>query len=309
MRYHSAKFPSINDVVFVKVTSISDNNTVYVELLEYDLLQGMILPTEINKKSINPNKIFVIETKVYPVVVMNVDIIKKHIDLSYKRIPENLKLSLDTKYMYYKKLSNMVQDIYDLYKKYISNKSVDLDLDLDNEIILKNVMWPIFNKISKNEITAENLYNNLLEDPSSIFKLDDYIVVKLDDNDQLPAEFIDNVLTNMATRIKTNDVTVSAEINLTVTTGNAISLIKQILNECLTLGNKLTSAEVIDKVMIEYVSSPKYRLVATDKSYDAAKELINKCIENIKKNPIKKNFYFDEKITIVKNKKYQLVPL
>lgn len=48
-RYYQHKFPNVNDIIVVEVTSVEDLAT-YVTILEYDNIQGMITPNEMTKK-------------------------------------------------------------------------------------------------------------------------------------------------------------------------------------------------------------------------------------------------------------------
>jgi translation initiation factor 2 alpha subunit (eIF-2alpha) len=286
MRFYTAKFPAQNDIVFVKIKNISHDKSVYVELLEYDNISGLILPTEIHKKNINVHKIFNVGNKVYPAVVMNVDIAKNHVDLSYKRVPEASKEALETTYVYYQRISTMVNDIYILYKKYYNDNETD-------ELISENILWQLFTDLKQSQETAEQYYNNLLINPSNIFKFNELCENKLDE------KFIDFAFDNIKQRIKSSDVIIFSEIKLIVIDNNPIQKLKDILTNCL----------LSDKVSVEYVASPKYKIIIVESTYDRAKVLLDQVLENIKNNPIKKQLDYYGDIKIQKNKTYQLAIL
>jgi translation initiation factor 2 subunit 1 len=50
-RFYEQKFPEVDDVVMVKVTSIAEMGA-YVRLLEYDGIEGMILLSELSRRRI-----------------------------------------------------------------------------------------------------------------------------------------------------------------------------------------------------------------------------------------------------------------
>ena len=71
-RFYEQKYPEINDVVMVNVRSIADMG-VYVHLLEYNNIEGMILLSESLFRRINRiNKLFRVG-RTEPVVVIRVD--------------------------------------------------------------------------------------------------------------------------------------------------------------------------------------------------------------------------------------------
>ena len=71
-RYYPNKYPQVDEVVMVVVKSIAELGA-YVELLEYNNIQGMILLSELSRRRIRSmNKLIRIDS-VEPVVVIRVD--------------------------------------------------------------------------------------------------------------------------------------------------------------------------------------------------------------------------------------------
>lgn len=90
-RYYGNKFPEVEDVVMVNVRSIAEMGA-YVNLLEYNNIEGMILLSELSRRRIRSvNKLIRIGRNEC-VVVIRVDKEKGYIDLSKRRVsPEEVK--------------------------------------------------------------------------------------------------------------------------------------------------------------------------------------------------------------------------
>lgn len=279
MRFHRAEYPSINDIVFVSVQNITNDgngeSNIYVELVEYDLIKGLILPTEISKKKTNVSKLFTIG-KIYPAVVMNVDTNKKQIDLSYKNVPDSIKPKLDNMIAFYKKIHHLVTELDKSIKASDDNTVNSCDT-------ATNIMYPLFEKITKQneQLTAEQLYTTMLENPEQVFR----------ELENIPYDFI---ISELNKRIKTSDVAVFTDFKLQITSGNAITTLKSILTEC---SNS-------DKVKIEYIGSPNYRISVTADTMEDAQKLINETLANINTNELDRDFYCDNKLNILRDKKY-----
>ena len=71
-RYYAKKYPAVDDVVMVAVRSIIEVGA-YVHLLEYDNIQGMILLSEVSRRSIGSMNRLIKEGKPEPLVVIRVD--------------------------------------------------------------------------------------------------------------------------------------------------------------------------------------------------------------------------------------------
>jgi translation initiation factor 2 subunit 1 len=77
-RYYAQKYPVTDDVVMVNVRSITEMEA-YVDLLEYNNIQGRILLSDLSKQCIGSDKLICLgETE--PVVVIRVDKEKGNFD-------------------------------------------------------------------------------------------------------------------------------------------------------------------------------------------------------------------------------------
>lgn len=85
MRFYENELPDINDMVIVKVNSIEDMG-VYVSLLEYDNIEGMIQMSELSRKRIRSISNIIRVGTIEICVVLRVDKIKIQVDLSKKKV-------------------------------------------------------------------------------------------------------------------------------------------------------------------------------------------------------------------------------
>jgi len=104
---YEQRFPEIDEVVMVQVRERSDLVTLkfdvyakvksiaemgaYVELLEYDNVEGMILLSELTRRRIRSVSKLIKVGRIEPVMVLRVDKEKGYIDLSKRRVsPEDV---------------------------------------------------------------------------------------------------------------------------------------------------------------------------------------------------------------------------
>lgn len=302
--FYENKYPKVNDVVFVRPKTISDDRGMYVELVEYGNIPGLIISTEIARKNINPAKIFN-ATKVYPCVVLSIDEQKHYIDLSYKKITPDMKVKYEENYAITSKIFSLGKDACELYDKYkfgsdSETEKSEEDKTKTTELVLGNTVWKLFKNTSIREENMRNidnivlvhqkLYNNLLENTKILF---DY-------NTDIEQEFVTKFLSHVVTRIKSTDVTVTTEFTLFVLSDNAIEKLKNILTENING----------DVVKVEAVSSPKYKIVVTQPTVEKANEVTKNCMDIIRQNSSKYmgKLYWDNTILVQKDKTYAIIP-
>lgn len=84
-RMHERVYPVVNELVLVKVASISEIG-VYAKLVEYNNIEGLILLSELSRRRIRSIGKIISVGRVEVVVVVRVDSTKGYIDLSKKRV-------------------------------------------------------------------------------------------------------------------------------------------------------------------------------------------------------------------------------
>jgi translation initiation factor 2 subunit 1 len=89
-RYYPNQFPEVEQLVMVKVKGVEEMGA-YVQLLEYNKIEGMIMTTELSRRRIRSVSKIIRVNKVEVAMVLRVDDQKGYIDLSKKRVsPEEI---------------------------------------------------------------------------------------------------------------------------------------------------------------------------------------------------------------------------
>ena len=130
---YEAKFPEVDEVVMVQVKSIAEMGA-YVQLLEYDNIEGMILLSELTRRRIRSVSKLIKVGRVEPVMVLRVDKEKGYIDLSKRRVsPEDVQAA-EEKY----NKSKMVHSIL----RHVSETTPGQSL-LE---LYEHMAWPLYRK-------------------------------------------------------------------------------------------------------------------------------------------------------------------
>lgn len=156
---YNKQFPSVNDIVKAKIEQI---NTIGIEvtLPEYNNLNGYITYSEVSRKrNFNINKIFTVGHDIN-LVVINVDHIKKYIDLSKKSISDNESNLFTEKHKKYMTLYNMWKFIY---QKYYNVNGNDINIS-DLELFFKKTLWKL-STLKKDD--NEYIYNTCINSESN----------------------------------------------------------------------------------------------------------------------------------------------
>lgn len=84
-RFYEKKFPEIGEVVIVKITKCTEIG-VYVELIEYNNVEGLIMLGELSKKKIKSLGTYVKPNTIDAAIVIRVDEEKGYIDVSKRKV-------------------------------------------------------------------------------------------------------------------------------------------------------------------------------------------------------------------------------
>lgn len=84
-RFYEKRFPDIGEVVIVKITKCTEIG-VYVELVEYNNIEGLIMLGELSKKKIKSLGTYVKPNTIDAAIVIRVDEEKGYIDVSKRKI-------------------------------------------------------------------------------------------------------------------------------------------------------------------------------------------------------------------------------
>lgn len=267
-RFYKHKFPSVDDIVMIKVLKENDYGF-NVLLLEYDGIQGFINLSELyphgNKKK---KKKAIKENDVLPVVVLKVDEDKQYIDLSKKRLPkDNLDIFL-TNYKIGTNLNKMGKEMCVIYNKINNSQNKEF------EYIMENTIWRLFEEL--NEESSDKIYNKILENPKLLF------------NETFDIIFINNCVDNLNKRITKNNMILQVEIFLLVTSQDGIELIKELLGINLDETSEFTLTIIID-------SPPIYTIKLEGPEQQKGENLLLEILDIIKKKSENKEVDFSIK--------------
>jgi translation initiation factor 2 alpha subunit (eIF-2alpha) len=142
--------PPRDTYCFVKLSTkynIKPNDLgIYVDLIDYDMMEAYVPLSELTKWKVNIQKIFKYD-KIYPCIIHNIDTTNKFINLSYIKIKELERERLLEQFTYAQKLNEICK---------VLNEN-----DSQNNIVLEQYMF--------NDSSVENLYKNVLENPIKYF--------------------------------------------------------------------------------------------------------------------------------------------
>lgn len=132
-RFYENKYPGQEELVVVQVKSV-DNIGAYVQLLEYNNIEGMILLSELTRRRIRSVNKLIRVGQIQEVITIRVDEEKGYVDLSKRRVsPEDSKAAQD-KFNNSKAVHSLIRHVsdtcnvpmielyetfaWDLYKRY-----------------------------------------------------------------------------------------------------------------------------------------------------------------------------------------------
>jgi len=229
----------------VTLKSVSDCG-VYVTLIEYNDIEGYISQSEIHRKIVKPEKIFK-RDKIYACLVMSVDINKRYIDLSYRKIKSDDQTKYETNFTYIEQYYKVLKNAYELSK---SSPIMTFDELLDCT----------FRKLFNRKTLAENvntkeLYNKLLSDSK----------------DNVPTEFADIIVSKTVI----TPYVITQPFDLTIYNSHGVSILKNILT------NELFANLNVD---VTCDSSPSYKMVVNDNNLEDGKNKIQQSLQFIRNN-------------------------
>ncbi|KCV72060.1 hypothetical protein, variant [Fonticula alba] len=129
-RMYQNKYPAVDDLVMVNVRQIADMGA-YVELLEYDNREGMILLSELSRRRIRSVQKLVRVGRREVVVVLRVDQDKGYIDLSKRRVTPEDVVKCEERY-------NKSKEVHSILRHVAEKLQVNL------ESLYELIGWPLY---------------------------------------------------------------------------------------------------------------------------------------------------------------------
>jgi translation initiation factor 2 subunit 1 len=268
----STKFPSVDDVVMVVPTKITDLG-VYVSLPEYDGIEGLIILSEISKRRYRSINQEVKLGKSFPACVMSVDTSSDNITLSKKVVSDTDKHRCMETYRKNKTITDIMKQLV---------RKIELSDQINPKLSLRTV-FELFVWVLENDHTdvyeiiksATKQFDKIYELSTLIEKLN-----KVYSDAQIEQSVIDLYREILNAKFKDEIVNLQGVISLTCFESDGINSIKLAL---------ATGQNVNSELIIKLIAPPYYGIFLKCKDQVVGLEIITLAMEEIKTKMISLN--------------------
>jgi len=245
--YKKVGLPNIDELAICTITRVNPH-ACFVELDEYDKLEGMIHTSEMDRRWVRNMKVYLKIGRQLVCKVMDVNEENKHINLSIRRVGEGQRRFKLQRWKNEKKADDLLQyfakqnkiGIEDVYKKF------------GNDIIEKyDYIYPFFLEVAK-----------LGEDTLSEFKIE--------------SKLAHNLFALIQQRIKIPETEIRGTLKMYSNKGDGLLMIKRAVSDAENFAEKNDV-----KLIIDYLGTPRYKLrvICEDKKH--AEKITEEIIERI----------------------------
>jgi len=247
-RFYEDQFPQVEDVVIVEVKQIAEMGA-YVQLLEYNNIEGMILLSELSRRRIRSiNKLIKVGRNEI-VVVLRVDKEKGYIDLSKRRVsPEEVALH-EIKYSKAKAVHSIMRHCAET-------------LDTDLEPLYQSIGWPLAKKYGH----AYDAFAKAISDEEEVFS-----------GITMTEQVKEILMTQIKRRLSPQAVKVRADFEVTCFSYEGVDAIKA----ALIAGADAGSTDDV-KVHIRLIAPPVYVMMTSSMDKSQGMKALTKALEVIK---------------------------
>jgi len=249
MALRKPEWPDVGDLVIVTVLRITDYGA-YVKLDEYDK-EGLLHVSEISSSWVRNIRDFVREGQKVVLKVLRVDVEKRHVDLSLRRVTKREKRE---KILFWKKDRKA--------HSLLRNASEKLNIPLEE----------VYEKAG---VLIEKEFGGIYEGLEKIAKEGANVLLKLG----VPEDIAVTIEEIAKEKIRIPMVKIKGILELQCTKPNGASLIK----EALLSAQKIQDLQGT-KVRIYVVAPPKYRIEVSAEDYTKAESVLKKATETALKN-------------------------
>jgi len=240
MFYRKQGLPEEDSLVVCTVKKILPNS-VFVDLDEYNDVEGMIHISEISPGRIRNLRDFVKEEKKLVCKILKVDEIKNHVNLSLRRVNLAQKKQKDLEYKQEQKA-----------EKLLENLSKELKTDMND--IYDKIACKLLQKYA-------SLYEAFLDIVKTNKELKDI---------NIQEEYRLAFLNLIREKIKLPEVSISGTLVLTCSKPNGIEIIKNNIKKVIEMAKSKKY-----NVNIKYLSAPNYKIDVISNEYKTAEKIIN----------------------------------
>jgi translation initiation factor 2 subunit 1 len=249
------KYPDVDQVVMVQVKSIAEMGA-YVQLLEYENIEGMILLSELTRRRIRSVSKLIKVGRIEPAMVLRVDEDKGYIDLSKRRVsPEDVQ-SCETNFNKSKVVHSIIRHVSET-------------TGTSPESIYKTIGWPLYKKYGHAFDAFKLFVSNpgLLEEEIKNARATSEEVCDVVDSAVAHA-----LLKDIRRRMTPQPLKIRADVELTCFAYDGI----------LHIQNAMRAAELVStdqcKVKMSLVASPLYVLTSQTSDKDEGIAVIDRAV-------------------------------
>jgi len=250
---YANKFPEVDDLVMVNVRQIAEMGA-YVQLLEYDNIEGMILLSELSRRRIRSIQKLIRVGKNEVVVVLRVDKEKGYIDLSKRRVSATDIVKCEERY-------NKSKAVHSIMSTVAKKESKDL------EVLYEQLAWPLYAKYGH----AYDAFKAALNESEKVFE-----------GLEIAEGTREELLNNIKRRLTPQPIKIRADIEVTCFDYEGIDAIKTAFKEA----EAVSLPEV--PIRVKLVAPPLYVMITNALDKQLGIETMEKAIavleESIKRN-------------------------
>mmetsp|Transcript_17725 Transcript_17725/g.21509 ORF Transcript_17725/g.21509 Transcript_17725/m.21509 type:complete len:315 (+) Transcript_17725:124-1068(+) len=249
-RFYEQEYPEVDECVMVLVKNIADMGA-YVELVEYNNIEGMILLSELSRRRIRSINKLIRVGKMEVAMVMRVDKEKGYIDLSRRRVTPEDVVKCDERYSKGKAVNSIMRNIAET----TGQKLLTLN---------EKIAWPLGKKPFK---TTHEAFRMAISDPDAVFG-------KLD----IDKVTLDKLLTVIRRKLTPQPIRIRADIEVTCFAEEGIDAIR----EALLAGEAASTKEV--PIKIKLIAPPLYVMLTTALEKKSGIAAVNEAIDVVRKS-------------------------
>jgi len=247
-RFYENEFPDVEDVVIVEVKQIADMGA-YVQLLEYNNTEGMILLSELSRRRIRSINKLIKVGRNEVVVVLRVDREKGYIDLSKRRVsPEDIERH-EIKYSKAKAVHSIMRHCAET-------------LEIDLEPLYKAIAWPLARKHGH----CYDAFSKAITDEDQVFE-----------GIEMQPAVKEAIMTQIKRRLSPQAVKVRSDFEVTCFSYEGVDAIKA----ALTAGEQAGSSADCE-VKIKLIAPPLFVMMASSMDKEVGLKALNDALSTIK---------------------------
>lgn len=244
------EYPKVSDVVICKVTKVADFG-VFVELLEYDNLEGFIHVSQVSSTWVKNIHNHAKLNQIRAAKVLQIDKYKNQIDLSFNRVTAAEEKRKISDYRLFKRAQSLLS-------------AIAKELKVCDEEVWSGIAEPILEK----EPRLYNGFIHILKNGIETFP-------------EIDKKYTAKLVEVLSKSITIKDKKVNGVLLISNPTETGIEIIKKALK-------KIT--DDYKSASITYISAGKYELTVTAKDYKTASKLFNEVTTKLEKSLKGSNF-------------------